>query len=194
MVKLFRPLRSPWIVTGLVLCLSAATSQAAAGYRGFTDEHMVGYINANRVVTISDGLGGHVQGMVRMLAKIIDNDRKVVIDGPCRSACTLLMSLGTSRVCITPRAELWFHQASLLTGKRSRFWSNAMLRLYPTGIRSYVNGRGGLGRRWIVLKGKSLARLFPSRCGREAPGKQRQARPTVPAAPIVDWSFASQGR
>jgi hypothetical protein len=194
MVKMFSSLRFPWILAGLAWALAGGVSPADAGYRGLTDEHMVGYINANRVITIDDGIGGHVQGMVRMLTKILDTDRRVVIDGPCRSACTLLTSLGPSRVCITPRAELWFHQASLLTGKRSKFWSSTMLKLYPAGIRSYVRGRGGLGRKWISLKGKRLARLFPSRCGRGAPAQQRQARPAVPTVPIHDRSFASRGR
>jgi hypothetical protein len=191
-VKLFSSIW--WVLAGLAWVLAGGVSPAGAGYRGLTDEHMVGYINANRVITIDDGLGGHVQGMVHMLSKIADTDRRVVIDGPCRSACTLLMALGPSRVCVTPRAELWFHQASLLDGQRSRYWSNTMLRLYPAGIRSYVRGRGGLGRKWIILKGKRLARLFPSRCGRGAPAQQRQARPAVPAVSIRDWSFASGGR
>lgn len=185
--------RSSWFLA-IALTLPLSVASAAAAYRGLTDEHMSGYIGGNRVVTIENGIGGHVQGMIAMLVKIIDRDRRVVIDGPCRSACTLLTSLGTSRVCVTPRAELWFHQASLLSGKRSKFWSNAMLKLYPPRIRSYVSGRGGLSRKWIVLKGRSLARAFPSPCGGRAKKKQREARTPVPVIPVRDRFFARQGR
>lgn len=195
-MKTLRSFSTIGILAAVAFALAAAGSDARAGYRGFTDDHMSGYIGANRTITIDDGLGGHVQGMMRMLVKIIDYDRQVVIDGPCRSACTLLTSLGARRVCITPRAELWFHQASLLTGKRSKFWSNTMLQLYPPGIRSYVRGHGGLGRGWIVLKGRRLASAFPSRCGREPATRQASTdrrRPNVPLAGPV-FSYASQGR
>lgn len=157
-----------------------ATTPTSAGYRGFTDQHMIGYVNANRTITIEDGLGGHIEGMIGMLGRIAAADRQVVIDGPCRSACTLLVALGPSRVCLTAKAELWFHQASLATGRRSAYWSNAMLRLYPDSIRNFVNGRGGLQRDWIVLKGRQLARAFPSRCEPAAVRRANEAsRPRV---------------
>jgi hypothetical protein len=171
------------LVLGLLM-LATPVDRAAAGYRGLTDEHMVGYINSTRVITIDDGVGGHVQGMVRMLSKVAHSSKRVVINGPCRSACTLFLALGPSRVCLTKRAEMWFHQASLLTGKRSRYWSNAMLRLYPAGVRRYVRARGGLQRRWVKLRGHRLHRVFPSSCsGKPSRTPEfRRARRAQPAA------------
>ena len=145
--------------------LDAGRGDATAGYRGFTDRHMTHYIRTSRrTITIDHGLGGHVQGTVRNLVHIIDRRKRVVINGPCQSACTLFLSLGSKHVCITRRAELWFHQATYSSGRRSKYWTGAMMKLYPRKIRRYLKRRGGLRRKWIVLKGKRLRRLFPHTC------------------------------
>lgn len=175
----------------LAATASLACRPAEAGYRGFTDQHMSWYVGANRVITIEDGLGGHVQGMLRILSRLAYSRKRVVIDGPCRSACTLLLSLGPSRVCLTRRAELWFHQATLLDGKRSRFWSNAMLALYPPAVRRYVRRRGGLSRKWMVVKGRRLHRLFPSRCQSRKARASRSRRAAKARQPAAAWPRAA---
>lgn len=143
-------------------------ADALAGYRGLTDSRMTPYIRRARTITIDHGIGGYVQGTMSNLIRVIESRKRVVINGRCQSACTLFLSLGRGRVCITPRAELWFHQASYRSGKRSRYWSDKMFRLYPRKIRNYIRKRGGLRRGWIKLKGKRLRRLFPHVCRRSA--------------------------
>ncbi len=148
-----------------VMLFDGDSAEAFAGYRGFTDRHMTDYIRTSRrTITIDYGLGGHVQGTVRNLVHIIDRRKRVVINGPCQSACTLFISLGSKNVCITRRAELWFHQATYSSGRRSGYWTGAMMKLYPAKIRRYLKKKGGLHRKWIVLKGKRLRRLFPHTC------------------------------
>lgn len=147
----------------VVLDVSSGTD-ALAGYRGLTDSRMTPYIRRVRTITIDHGIGGYVQGTMSNLIRVIESRKRVVINGRCQSACTLFLSLGRGRVCITRRAELWFHQASYQSGQRSRYWSDKMFRLYPRKIRNYIRKRGGLRRGWIKLKGKRLRRLFPHVC------------------------------
>lgn len=164
------------VLVGLGICVIAlfvvsdvsAVSEANAGYRGLTDRRMTPYIRRARVIRIDHGVGGQVQGTMKNISRVIRSRKRVVINGRCQSACTLFLSLGPSRVCITRRAELWFHQASYRSGKRSRYWTNAMLRLYPRKIRNYIRKRGGLRRHWIKLRGKRLRRLYPHVCRRSA--------------------------
>lgn len=154
-----------WAVLLILFAIPVSTERSEAGYRGFTDSQMSSYISrSRRTITIDHGIGGYVQGTVRNLSHILSRNKRVVINGPCQSACTLFLSLGPGRVCITRKAEFWFHQASYLTGKRSRYWSRAMMKLYPSRIRSYIRRKGGLRRKWIVLKGKRLRKLYPHLC------------------------------
>ena len=44
--------------------------------------------------------------------KIRDRAERVIIDGICNSACTLVLGIvPLNRICVTPKASLGFHQA-----------------------------------------------------------------------------------
>jgi hypothetical protein len=91
-----------------------------------------------------------------------------VIDGPCLSACTLVLSIvPEERICVTKRAVLGFHAARSVD-RRGRFYAEpeasvAVLAAYPGPVRDWISRRGGLTSRLLLLKGRDLAAIYP-RC------------------------------
>src|ERR1700724_3226482 len=56
--------------------------------------------------------GGQVGPFLDLFERVRDSGERVVIDGPCLSACTLVLSLvPNDRICVTRRAVLGFHAA-----------------------------------------------------------------------------------
>src|SRR5256886_11981899 len=56
--------------------------------------------------------GGQVGPFIELFDRVRASGERVVIDGPCLSACTLvLMTIPTERICVTRRAVLGFHAA-----------------------------------------------------------------------------------
>jgi hypothetical protein len=57
--------------------------------------------------------GGFIHQYKLKYATIRDRGERVIIDGVCNSACTLVLGIvPLNRICVTPRASLGFHQAS----------------------------------------------------------------------------------
>jgi hypothetical protein len=56
--------------------------------------------------------GGAVGPFLELFDRVRQSGERVVIDGPCLSACTLvLMTIPEERICVTRRAVLGFHAA-----------------------------------------------------------------------------------
>jgi len=112
--------------------------------------------------------GGQVGPFLRLFEQVRQSGERVVIDGPCLSACTLvLMSLPRSRICVTPRAILGFHAATSrdFLG-RSTYEPEAtgvVLAAYPPRVRQWIVRQGGLSSRLLLLRGSELAAMYP-RC------------------------------
>jgi hypothetical protein len=69
--------------------------------------------------------GGEVSSYVQKFTEIRDSGQRIVVDGPCLSACTLFTGIvPRDRVCITRRAALGFHAAS--------YYNDASRSLVPT--------------------------------------------------------------
>src|SRR3954469_3405384 len=72
-------------------------------------------------VRILSSPGGPVIPYVKVFEAVRDSGERVVIDGPCFSACTLVLSIVRGeRICVTRGAVLGFHAARLLDD-RGRF-------------------------------------------------------------------------
>jgi hypothetical protein len=104
---------------------------------------------------------------------------KVVIDGPCYSACTMLLGmLPREQVCVTPRAVLGFHAAWNFdeSGRRvtSAQATRALLDIYPPRVRGWIARRGGLSPTLKLMRGRELAGMYPM-CGGSA--RTQVARP-----------------
>ena len=101
-----------------------------------------------------------------MFEDLRNSGERVVIDGPCLSACTLVLStIPRDRICMTRRAVLGFHAARLIDGRGREYLAPEATRMleatYPTPVRAWIARRGGLKRKLITLRGHELAAMYP---------------------------------
>ena len=117
-------------------------------------------------VRVTNDPGGEVTAYLRRYEQLRSSGERLVIDGPCLSACTLFTAfIPRSRVCVTPRAVLGFHAASYYDdASRSlvptRRGTSLVLRLYPPEIRNWIARHGGLTPRIMAMRGRELAALY----------------------------------
>jgi hypothetical protein len=135
----------------LTLLLSALTAPASAEVRIYASP------------------GGEVTSFLELFARVRASGERVVIDGPCLSACTLVLStVPNERICVTRRAVLGFHAARSID-RRGRIYaepeaSAAVLQTYPAPVRGWIRRHGGLTSRVLLLRGRELAAIYPV-CG-----------------------------
>ena len=124
---------------------------------------------ASADVRIRSSPGGAVEAYLAAFARVRQSGQRVVIDGPCLSACTLVLStIPRNRICVTRRAVLGFHAPrwyDLQSGRTTRApeATRAVTATYPAGVRAWIKKRGGLTQKVIYLRGKELSALYP-RC------------------------------
>jgi len=124
-------------------------------------------VPAQAEVRILRSPGGQVGPFLDLFEQVRDSGERVVIDGPCLSACTLVLSMVPSnRICVTRRAVLGFHAARSID-RRGRTYaepeaSEIVLQTYPAGVRNWIRSRGGLSSRLLLLRGRELAALYPT--------------------------------
>jgi hypothetical protein len=122
---------------------------------------------AEAEVRILGSPGGQVGPFLDMFDRIRDSGESVVIDGPCISACTLVLSVvPNDRICVTRRAVLGFHAARSMD-RRGRLYaepeaSELVLQAYPAAVRNWIRRRGGLSSRLLLLRGRELAAIYPA--------------------------------
>jgi hypothetical protein len=122
---------------------------------------------AQAEVRILSSPGGQVGPFLDLFERMRDSGERVVIDGPCLSACTLVLSMvPASRICVTRRAILGFHAARSID-RRGRMYaepeaSELVLEAYPSPVRGWIQRRGGLTSRLLLLRGRELAAIYPS--------------------------------
>ena len=127
-----------------------------------------GLASAQAEVRILSSPGGQVGPFIELFDKVRQSGERVVIDGPCLSACTLvLMTVPSERICVTRRAVLGFHAARSMD-RRGRLYaepeaSRAVHEAYPDPIRDWISRHGGLTSRMLLLRGRELAAIYP-RC------------------------------
>jgi hypothetical protein len=111
--------------------------------------------------------GGQVGPFLDLFERVRDSGERVVIDGPCLSACTLVLSLvPNERICVTRRAVLGFHAARSID-RRGRLYaepeaSQLVLQAYPASVQGWIRRRGGLTSRLLLLRGRELTALYPT--------------------------------
>ena len=123
---------------------------------------------AQAEVRILASPGGQVGPFLDLFDRVRASGERVVIDGPCLSACTLvLMTVPEERICVTRRAVLGFHAARSIDGRGRTYAepeaSRAVLESYPGPVRDWISRRGGLTSRMLLLRGRELAAIYP-RC------------------------------
>src|SRR5215471_9759436 len=116
-------------------------------------------------VRIVSSPGGQVGDFLDLFEAVRDSGQRVVIDGPCLSACTLVLSIvPRERICVTRRAVLGFHAARSVD-RAGRYYSEpeaseVVLEAYPAPVRDWISRRGGLTSRLLVLRGRELTAMY----------------------------------
>ena len=112
---------------------------------------------------ITKDLGGYIDQYKAKYARIRDAGERVVIDGTCNSACTLVLGIvPLNRVCATPRASLGFHQAYYdkrwTAGVKvtSVVGTQELMAVYPPSVKRWIARQGGLTEQMKHLKGIEL--------------------------------------
>src|SRR6476619_3704482 len=123
--------------------------------------------SAQAEIRILGSPGGEVGPFLNLFERVRASGERVVIDGPCMSACTLVLSMvPNDRICVTRRAILGFH-APRSVDPRGRMYaepdaSELVLEAYPSAVRGLIRRRGGLTSHLLVLRGRQLAAIYPS--------------------------------
>jgi hypothetical protein len=109
--------------------------------------------------------GGQVGPFLDLFEEVRASGERVVIDGPCLSACTLVLSIvPNDRICVTRRAVLGFHAARSID-RRGHLYaepeaSQMVLHAYPAPVQNWINRRGGLTSRLLLLRGRELTAIY----------------------------------
>jgi hypothetical protein len=139
-------------IRGLLLC--AAIVASAIG-------------PAKAEMRISEDRGGQIGRYLQAFAMLRSSGERVVVDGNCLSACTLVLGvIPRDRICATSRARFGFHAAWMPDedGRpvTSRMGTQALWDVYPPSVRGWINRHGGLTRRMIFLQGSALHGIVQS--------------------------------
>jgi hypothetical protein len=120
---------------------------------------------ASATVRIVGDAGGQIGPYLESLLKLRNSGQQVVIDGPCLSACTLVLGVvPRERICVTRRARLGFH-AAWHPGEngeavQSRGGTQLLMEIYPQNVRRWLAQRGGLTKTMKYLTGRELAAMY----------------------------------
>ncbi|HEV2954561.1 MAG TPA: hypothetical protein VGX95_00445 [Xanthobacteraceae bacterium] len=111
--------------------------------------------------------GGRIDAYLHRYATVRKSGQRVIVDGPCLSACTVLLgTIPKERICVTGRAAFGFHAAWVPTGHGRQapsalgdrmLWAN-----YPAPVRDWITRHGGLGKHILYLRGRELTAMYPA--------------------------------
>jgi len=157
-------------IRGLVLCAAVLAS---------------GVTSASATMRISEDRGGQIGHYLKAFGMVRSSGERVIIDGNCLSACTLVLGLvPPARMCATPRARFGFHAAWMPDNDgqpvTSPMGTQALWNIYPVPVRRWISRHGGLSRKMIYLQGHDLDGIVAS-C--DEPARRIQARSDSRYAP-----------
>ena len=119
---------------GLALILLVLSSSTAGADYRITRDH-----------------GGLVDQYKEKYAKIRDRGERVIIDGICNSACTLVFGIvPMNKICVTPKASIGVHLAyydkAFTFGIKvtSAEGTSELMSYYPDTMKDWIRRNGGL--------------------------------------------------
>jgi hypothetical protein len=120
-----------------------------------------GITSASATLRIVEDHGGQVGKYLQAFAKVRSRGERVIIDGDCLSACTMVLGLvPPTQICVTPRARFGFHAASMPNNDgrlvTSGLATEALWGIYPALVRRWIIQHGGLTNQMIYMEGRSL--------------------------------------
>jgi hypothetical protein len=122
---------------------------------------------ASATIRIAGDSGGQIGAYLQRHEAMRQSGERVVIDGPCLSACTMVLgAIPRNRICVTSRAVLGFHAAYDLdqSGRQVTSYGGTSLLMahYPQQVRTWIARRGGLSRQMMFLSGRGLSSMYAS--------------------------------
>jgi hypothetical protein len=149
---------------------------------------VAGVTSASAEMRISGDRGGQIGHYLQTFAMVRSSGERVVIDGNCLSACTLVLGVVPhSRICATERARFGFHAAWMPDREgrpvTSTLGTRALWNVYPASVRHWINRHGGLSRKMIFLQGRELNRIVQS-CDQDTRHARAQSRRPVSRRPL----------
>lgn len=91
---------------------------------------------------IESSMGGSVYDFILKGMSLLAAGTPIIVDGPCASACTLLVDVARKNVCITSNAIMMYHKARFRDDMGVEHF--APLNYETPGLNDYINSRGGL--------------------------------------------------
>lgn len=123
--------------------------------------------SAHATIWIHSDSGGRIEDYLSRYRSARASNERVVIDGSCLSACTLVLGIvPRGRLCATQNATLGFHSAwepddhghAVISAR----WTHVVLANLPGAIRHWISRRGGLRTEMLYLRGPELAQFVPA--------------------------------
>lgn len=101
------------IIAPIVLLGSLASEfeEARQIHYAFTDPEraVFGYAGCGDPCIVDFNRGGVTMAFTRMGFEILAQRKRLIINGPCASACAIMADIARPFTCITPRASFHFH-------------------------------------------------------------------------------------
>ena len=149
-----------------------------------------GLSSASATMRIAEDRGGQIGQYLQSFAAVRESGERVIVDGNCLSACTLVLGLIPSdRICATTRARFGFHAAWMPdpNGRpvTSPMGTEALWNIYPVSVRHWISRHGGLSRKMIYMQGRSLSGIVAS-CDRPATRARIRSGPGYASRPVRD--------
>lgn len=149
-----------------------------------------GVSSASATMRIAEDRGGQIGQYLQSFAALRSSGERVIIDGNCLSACTMVLGLiPRDRICATSRARFGFHAAWMpdADGRpvTSPMGTQALWNVYPPSVRHWISWHGGLSRKMIFLEGRSLNGIVAS-CDRPVQRARLRSEPRYTARPLRD--------
>jgi hypothetical protein len=155
--------------------------------------------SASATMRIADDRGGQIGRYLEAFTTVRSSGERVVIDGNCLSACTLVLGLVPhERICATYRARFGFHAAWMPDhdgrAVTSPLGTQALWSIYPASVRRWISTHGGLSSNMIFMQGRDLKGIVAS-CDRDPPREQaRSVRRLTPNPVRYESASASNDR
>lgn len=110
-------------------------------------------------IVIQDDGGGMVGDYLKFYQMVRAAGIRIRVEGACISACTLLLSLPASEVCMLPGSKLGFHLARDENGLNRELTAELVKRFYPPPVQKWIERNGPLRDAPIYMSGEEAVSL-----------------------------------
>jgi hypothetical protein len=118
--------------------MRTASRKVAAALAACLTFASVSHAQVSKPIVIDDDDGGNVDNFLLWYGRLRASGTPVILRGICISACTFVLALPKSQVCVEPTASFGFHMAAI-NGKAVPGMTGALIRRwYPEPVRRWL--------------------------------------------------------